>query len=170
MLVAVNAPLHRSDALVVSEHLRVTGNREEGLGNGFGHLVNADMALSALNFAQSDMALMRKVNPIVQAMDNFPRDFTTFGDVFLFEQLGYLTHSLIVGIFGHFGFVALNALLSLRDSSVFCMVSEGMAIYAFPTRFNMLFVVERQRLLNPILTSRNDNSQQSDEQSASDKF
>jgi len=170
LLMAVDAPLHLADTFVVSEHLRVSGDWEQGFADRFCHLVNTDMALSALKFAQSDMALVGEVNPIVKPMDNIPRYFTTFGDVFLLEQLGHFPHRFVVGILGHLGFVAFNTLLSLRYPSEFGVVGERMTVNALPTCINMLFVVEGQRLFNSLLTSRYDNCQQSNEQSASSKL
>lgn len=51
LLVTVPAPLHLPDRLVVGETVRIFGQREERLCDGFCHFVNAYMALGALNFA-----------------------------------------------------------------------------------------------------------------------
>jgi len=43
------------------------------------------MALSALNFAQSDMALVGEVNEFFDLVDDLPRYLATFCDVFLLK-------------------------------------------------------------------------------------
>jgi hypothetical protein len=116
------------------------------------------------------MALVGEVNEVFDLVNDLPRYLATFCDVFLLKQFGDFPHLFVVRILGHFGFVAVDTLLRLRQTGKLLVVSKRMTVYALPSRFNMLLVVEGQGLFNPIFTGWNYHSQQCHEKKASDKF